>query len=392
MPPLLHSIELKNLLSCGDDAGELQLKSLNVFIGPNASGKSNLIAALSLLAATPGDLHEPVRQGGGIGEWLWKGGAASPIASIDAIVNLDSKRSPLRYKISFSEQDYRFILIDEAIELVPPSSSAGLYRYERDGEPTLWILTEDGHRKERSLAGDEIKVNQSILAQRRDASLYPELTHLSSRFSGICFFRTWNLGYDSPARRPQKVDMPEDFLLEDASNLAIVLHNLMSDPAIKDSILERLRDLYSDIEEVTTKLQGGTVQIFFYEKGLRQPVPSTRLSDGALHFLCLLSILYHPDPPPLICIEEPELGLHPDAISTLGEMLLEAADRTQLIVTTHSDILINAFSDVPETVVVTERDHGGTRFHRLEPDSLSHWLDRYRLGEIWRIGEIGGNP
>jgi predicted ATPase len=100
-------------------------------------------------------------------------------------------------------------------------------------------------------------------------------------------------------------------------------------------------------------------------------------------FLCLLTILCHPNPPPLVAIEEPELGLHPDAVSVVGELLLVACQKTQLIVTTHSSTLVSALSDVPEAVVVTERDIAGTTFERLEPEALSSWLERYELGEVW---------
>ena len=99
-----------------------------------------------------------------------------------------------------------------------------------------------------------------------------------------------------------------------------------------------------------------------------------RLSDGTLRYLCLLAILCHPEPPPLICIEEPETGLHPDILPTIAELLIEASQRTQLIVTTHSDILVSALSDIPEAVLVCEKDEDGTHFKRLNKDDLKEWL------------------
>jgi predicted ATPase len=106
----------------------------------------------------------------------------------------------------------------------------------------------------------------------------------------------------------------------------------------------------------------------------------------------LLSILCHPKPPPLICIEEPELGLHPDIIPQVAKLLLEASQRTQLVVTTHSEALVSALSEVPEAIIVCERDDNGTQLRRLEPEKLKEWLERYKLGELWSMGEIGGNP
>ena len=95
-------------------------------------------------------------------------------------------------------------------------------------------------------------------------------------------------------------------------------------------------------------------------------------------------------PPPLICIEEPELGLHTDLIPGIARLLQAASERTQLIVTTHSDILIDALSEDPESVVVCEKHQGQTTMKRLESEQLTEWLERYHLGELWATGEIGG--
>ena len=137
---------------------------------------------------------------------------------------------------------------------------------------------------------------------------------------------------------------------------------------------------------------GGSALLYIHERGLNEPIPATRLSDGTLHYLCLLAMLCHPTPPPLICIEEPEMGLHPDILPTVAELLLDASQRTQLIVTTHSDVLISALTDYPESVLVCDRDISGTQLRRLEKEQLEGWLQKYRLGELWRMGEIGGNP
>ena len=93
----------------------------------------------------------------------------------------------------------------------------------------------------------------------------------------------------------------------------------------------------------------------------------------------------------MICIEEPELGLHPDAVALLADVLVEASSRTQLIVTTHSDALVSGLTDNVESVLVCEY-RAGTEIKRLDSAQLKHWLDRYRLGDVWRIGQLGGNP
>jgi predicted ATPase len=119
-------------------------------------------------------------------------------------------------------------------------------------------------------------------------------------------------------------------------------------------------------------------------------IPATRLSDGTLRYLCLLAILCDPNPPPLICIEEPELGLHPDILPKVADLLRAASARTQIIVTTHSDILVDSMTDTPDAVVVCSKQHGETTLERLKPDDLREWLEKYRLGQLWMKGEIGG--
>src|SRR5260370_29169785 len=98
-----------------------------------------------------------------------------------------------------------------------------------------------------------------------------------------------------------------------------------------------------------------------------------------------MDMLAQPDRPPLICIEEPEVGLHPDAVGIVGEALQRASERTQLIVTTHSESLVDSVSDTPESVVVCEHTpETGTRFERLSRERLEGWLDRYSLGALWQ--------
>ena len=229
---------------------------------------------------------------------------------------------------------------------------------------------------------------RSILAQRRDPDQYPEVTYLAETLPGIRLYREWCFGRYTACRSPQKADLPNDALEPDASNLGLVLNRLRRDPTVKARVLTALKALYQGIEDYDVQVEGGTVQVFLHEDGVT--IPATRLSDGTLRYLCLLAILCHPSPPPLICIEEPELGLHPDILPTLAALMRETSERCQLIVTTHSDVLVDAMTDVPELVLVCEKHDGATQFRRLSAAELQPWLERYRLGELWTRGEIGG--
>jgi predicted ATPase len=234
-----------------------------------------------------------------------------------------------------------------------------------------------------------LKVGQSILSQRSDPRSYPEITFLAEEFREIAIYQDWTFGGRSRARLARGADMPSDFLLPDASNLALVVNQLTQRSVMRDKLLSYLKRLYDAAQHITTKVEGGSVQLYIEESGERL-IPATRLSDGTLRYLSLLTILCHPTPPRLICIDEPELGLHPDVVPTIAELLKEASERTQLIVTTHSDALVTALSDVPESVIVCEPGTDGTTLRRLAPEKLAVWLEKYSLGELWLSGEIGG--
>jgi predicted ATPase len=92
----------------------------------------------------------------------------------------------------------------------------------------------------------------------------------------------------------------------------------------------------------------------------------------------------------LVCIEEPELGLHPDILPTIADLLIEASSRMQLVVTTQSDILVDALTEIPEAILVCEKCVGSTTMKRLKKGDLESWLEKYALGDLWRMGEIGG--
>ena len=385
---LIHRIRLSNLLSFGPDAEEMELRPLNVLIGPNGSGKSNLIEAISLLKAAPQDLVAPIREGGGIGDWIWKGEAASQTAQIEAIIENPDGNQALRYALTFAQVGQRFELSDERVEnerAYPGQENPYLYFAYRNGHPYL-NLSGSGPRQ---LLREDVNPEQSILSQRRDPDSYPEITYLGDVLRKIRLYREWSFGRSTPPRLPQPADLPNDFLAEDGRNLGLVLSRLWLKPGVKKKLLEALRELNEVINDLNTLIEGGTVQLFMQEGNIS--IPATRLSDGTLRYLCLLAIVCHPNPPPLVCIEEPELGLHTDILPPLAKLLLEASERCQLIVTTHSDVLVDALTESPESIVVCEKPKDRTEMRRLKRDDLAAWLERYRLGELWRSGELGGN-
>ena len=396
---LLHSLRLENFLSYGPEGVQLGLEPLNILIGQNASGKSNLIQVMELLRAAPSNITIPIVQGGGIEEWLYKGDKNAPTAVVETAVDYPNTHDVLNHSISFTARNQHLRVIDETIASATGNKRSDIpemyYSYHA-GKPIAWakylkpIITV-GKFEERTgeIPLNEIKSDASILSQRYDPDSYPALSHLADQYRAIKIYRSFNFDGPNSMRRAQRPDLPTDFLEEDGRNLSLVLNDLQYRGAL-DVVVEKLRAVYEDVERVNVRVSGGTVQTFIKERGMNNSIPATRLSDGTLRYLCLLAILYHPTPPPLICLEEPEIGLHPDLISSLAEMLKEASQRTQIIITTHSDLLVSKFSDQPEAIVVCERTPDGTTLERLDAKKLELWLEEYSLGEVWMRGGIGG--
>jgi predicted ATPase len=385
---LIQEIKFGSLLSFGPKTAPLKMERLNILVGPNGSGKSNFIEALGLLRSAATRLAAPMRGagGGGVTEWIWKG-EPKAVASIDAVINAEG-RPPLRHHIAFCAQGQHFELIDERIENADPyPGQSDVYFYYRfqDGRPVLSIR--DSEQK-RQLQRQDIVLDESILSQRRDPDQYPEMARLAGSYEKSRLFREWSFGRTSVFRAPQAADLRCDILEENFSNLGLFLNHLRSVPKVKNTIISQLRNLYEGLDDFDVRIKGGTVEVFLTEGDF--VIPASRLSDGTLRFLCLLAILCDPDPPPLICIEEPELGLHPDMIPRLADLLVSASHRTQLVVTTHSDILVDAMTESPQCVVVFEKHDRCTQATRLNEEELAEWLKEYRLGQLWTRGQIGG--
>lgn len=396
-PQSLKSIKLQNILSFGPEGMELELKPLNVLIGPNASGKSNLIDTIRLLHAAPlsvqrffADNEERAA------DWIYKGTDATP-GYVTLTFSHAAHAQPLTYTISLAGEE-RLTIPIERLETQTERGKkhrlgthkffevnfqrAVMYQGPSDAPP-------DQRPEPRVLALDEWKQHESLLSQFKDPGHHPEITYAGKLFEAFHVFVEWNLGRGSKLRRGAPTDLPTDFLLEDCSNLPLVLNDF-EHRGRKPVLVEYLQRLYEHFADLSVRLQGGVSQLFVAEQGLRGRIPPSRLSDGTLRYLCLIAILCHPEPPPLICIEEPELGLHPDALASVAKMLVDASERCQLIVTTHSPELIDELSSTPESIVVCERTEQGTQMHRLDPKPLKKWIDEYRLGGAWKTGVIGG--
>ena len=332
-------------------------------------------------------------------------GVRDPEATIDAIVELDNPIEPaqqskrlsqsklLHYHLGFAEIESRQLnIVNERIEdWAPPPERKERCVYFTSSEGQSKIGYWDSEKKTHRMEEIYFDPEDSVLAQVKYRNKFPEITNLGYAFGNIRIYRDWPSGRYTPQRLWQQPSLPKRLLEEDASNLGWVLQSLLADSDAKEKLEKYLSRLYDGIRGLRLLIEDDSGRIRVYLKEKNATIPATRLSEGTLRYLCLLAILCHPENSTLVCIEEPELGLHPDIISSLAEVLRDASERMQIIVTTHSDSLLDALTDVPESVFVTEKHDGETTINRLDKAELGDWLEEYSLGELWTKGEIGGN-
>lgn len=409
---LIHKLNLSGFLSFGPKGIDLRMEPLNVLIGPNGSGKSNFLEALALLKSAPLDISEPFRRDG-IREWLWMGPEAPDTIKIETLVEYP-QTGGLRHLLILADRSGRPIVIDEQIEPSEKRSdeqeALSYYRPPQNKQTALLIEQSRSKTKQSSknLRSGASTTSQVIGRQSKGAVVefaddfqpeesllscaavmnYPALWHLKKEFKRICLFREWSFGPSAALRQSQSAHDRSDFLTEGGTNLALVLSQFQGEN--RRQLVAALQELFDGIVDFRCPVTSGSVSLFL-EEGNEKYIPASRLSDGTLRYLFLLAILLHPKPPPLIAIEEPELGLHPDVVAKVAELLVDASQRTQLVVTTHSRMLVDALSEHPSSVIVCEKENGESRFTRLDGTRLKDWLDKYSLGELWRSGELGGN-
>ena len=394
---LIRNLKVSRLLSFGPEGIDLAMRPLNVLIGANGCGKSNFVEVLNLLKYAPARFDSPIMTGGGIQEWLWKTERIDSLgyAEIEVVLDdgLPADTSGFHHHIAFGSSGAQVLVEHEAIfhaEIVGKNSGSEVYYEYRGGH----VLLQDNQLPNSNPLLREIKPSKldfrlSILSQMKDPDRYRVFDFLQRAYNGIQIYREWTFGPGSTMRSSQLPDAPAGEVGRAGRNMVSVIAAMKRKE--KNRLVEELGSLYSEIEDVrVAPAGGGALQLFIEEKGGRE-ISAERLSDGTLRFLFLLAILLQPEPPPMIVIEEPELGLHPDVIPKLAALLIEASARSQIVVTTHSRMLIDALGDDPESVIVCEKNNGQSTFERLDGERMQVWLEKYTLGDLWSKGEIGGN-
>jgi predicted ATPase len=348
---LIKRLSLKRILSFTDST--VELGPLNVLIGPNAVGKSNLIEIIGLLQAAPSNILSPIAKGGGPSQWVNLGRGLEGIgASIECEVEVPDH---VNYRLQFYGTGRNgFSILDERL-----AAAVSDEVYFQRSHQELRVSPSNG-----SITGLLPSPHESFFSQFRDPFDRTPVSRVGRAFAQIRIYREFKTGQQSGARMGVSTQAPNEVLADGSDNLAMVLQE-MDRRGSHEEIKRSLRRFCERFEDVKVGVRQGLASVYLQEEGLTDMIADARMSDGTLKFLSLLVVLLQPHEASLICIEEPEVGLHPDAMRIVADLLVEASQKVQIVVTSHSEAFVDAFSDTPDNVLVCERaDDNGTQMQR----------------------------
>lgn len=349
---------------------DLELNPLNVLIGANGSGKSNLISFFKLLnELIGGRLQEHVAKSGRATSILHLGPRVTP--QFDARLEFLSSNGVNSYLMRmFHAAGDTLVFAQEDVEYLQQG-------YERPKVISLGV----GHL--------ETKLHEFATDGDTTAKV---IRHRLGRCRVFHFHDT------SPFARVRGYAYRGDdrWLMPDAANLAPVLLRLRDqEPLVYQRILRTIRlvaPYFDDFELTPPSPDTRDVILNWRQHGSDLIMGPHQLSDGTLRAICLISLLLQPEDsqPDLILVDEPELGLHPYALNLIAALFRSAAMHTQIMISTQSSAFLDNFD--PADIIVVERDQSASSFRRLDPTAMQAWLEDYSLGEVWEKNVFGGGP
>jgi len=344
----------------------LKLGQLNIFIGGNGTGKSNLIQAFRFL-------REIVTQNLA-GYTAIKGGADSLLffgrrisSEMEFSLEFGEGDTSNSYRVRLHGTDQDTLIIGEEIA----------YYHDKNQFPTPFIKPITSADKESKLKSVNHICAQQVLRDLESYRVYH--FHDTSDKAAVKSF----------------CDLEDNrFLKADASNLAAFLYYLQRKKLdyfvnIEDTV-RQIAPFFDRFILEPSRLNPDKIRLEWKEKGSDTYFNAASISDGTLRFICLATLLLQPELPKVVLLDEPELGLHPAAISLLADLLSSTATHTQVLAATQSVTLVNQFQ--PEEVWAVDREEGGSVFRHLSKQDMSAWLETYSLGELWEKNLLGARP
>lgn len=362
----LDYISIKGFKSIAN-VERLALRPINVIIGPNGSGKSNFIGVFSFLHA--------VREGA-LRDYVAKAGGA------EKVLHFGSKRTgKIEVTISFQNEvnQYYLQLQPTADDMLYPSMELAFFwdksRYPRPYSTGLVSINGEAGISGKNLRGTSEFVREHLGRWR--------LYHFHDTSSS------------SPMKKTADIN-DNRFLRPDGSNLSAFLYFLQQKHPdsfkLISGAIRQVAPFFEGFVLAPQRLNQEKIRLEWKNAASDQYFDASSLSDGTMRFIALATLLLQPIEyrPSVVLVDEPELGLHPYAITLLASMIKQASRSTQVIVSTQSPLLLDHFS--PEDVLVANLVNEATEFTRLNSESLKVWLEDFSLGQLWEKNEIGGRP
>lgn len=333
---------------------ELEIKNVNILIGENGAGKSNLLSIFDLMKAIREyELQAYVNLQGGMNSLLYNGWKNTR----DCYLAIVRNQYMFYGRISANNADTCFL------------SQQGVYDVTEGHN----LYAADGFRE---LKDDGIVKKLRLL---EDIGVYHfHDTSVTSLMKANC-------------------DINDNIeLASDGRNIAAILYRIKENDIETYQYIVRMVQLvapyFKDFILRINPLKGGKIRLEWLKRECDMPFGAEHLSDGTLRFICIVTLLCLPEEmkKDVICIDEPELGLHPSAITIITELMKKYAQERQIIVATQSVEIVDAFE--PKDIVVVDSCAGESTFHRLNEEKLADWLEDYTIGELWKKNIIGGRP
>ena len=359
---------------------DFELKPVNILIGANGAGKSNFIDFFRMLRAMMcfdiAELRNPslaafITNKGEMDNLVFNGPKETQRISTELIFN--NNKNAYRFDLDITATA-GFLINNEACSY-----------HKSDACKYGWKELGSGHTKPLLLAQEQY--------ERGEKTRYKYILDTIASWQIYHFHDTSQL---AAVRMPGKM-YDNKFFRFNAANLAAFLLALKEDlfaggKDAYESIVETVKVIAPYFEDFILQTYNAGVEekikLQWKQKNSSLPMQPYHLSDGTLRFICLATALLQPDPPELILVDEPELGLHPEALAVLAELVEIASAKTQFIFATQSPAFVDLFK--ARDIVTVKQKEGASYFERLNEDSLKSWVNNFSIGQLWRKNVIKG--
>lgn len=400
---MISKITLENFFSFGEPTEIILNPDINILLGINGSGKSNFLKAIMLLS-------EGIAGRGLEKLFLLDWGGFNSVVNLrdnsidsiklsfefdkDAIESAVNKQgfkfqeNPIYEITIFKSGNSSYYLKEKICARNVKGKKAFIY-LEMENSQGYISTREDKIIKFKNSKQLNFKSTELILRQISDPQSYFPLFTLKKAIEQFTVYNYFDTTSKSIIRESQNFGT-EERLMSDGSNLMSILNRIKNNNSIDyDKIEESIRKINPNFKDINFDVFGTKLYLVLRELNLQKAVGIEHVSDGTLRYLLLLSILFNSDRGNIICIDEPEIGLHPDMINSVATSIKHASKNSQLIIATHSPLLLNSF-DLEEVLVFEKNRKNQSIVTVYNKDDFENWNDDYLVGQLWLRGLIGG--